>query len=254
MTQVSSSVPRTAAARFWFGWTLVWNAVVTVVLGPLCVVALRIWPSSRTFSGWLRAWARAVFAGCGFRVRAASGIRPEGAVVYVANHQAMLDIPVLALAIPDPFVFVARSELRRLPLVGGIMEHSPCVFIDRKKPGGTEAGMAEAAGRLAEGHSILFFPEGTRSYDGRLGTFYPGAFRLAEHAGVPVLPVAIGGAHRLLNERRRVARPGRVEVRLGTAIAPGGDAEAMAEAARRAIGRMLEAMRPARDLAGTLSG
>lgn len=125
-----SPVPRTAATRLWFAWTLLWYLLATPPLWVLWVVALRLWPTSRTFSGWLAAWARVVLGGCGFRIRGVVAERPCGAVVYVANHQAMLDIPALALAIPAPFV--ARSELRRLPLVGSILSHSLCVFVDRR--------------------------------------------------------------------------------------------------------------------------
>ena len=240
-----SSVPLSAATRLWFGWTLLWNALVLAAMWPAWIAALRLWPSSRTFSGWLAAWARVVLGGCGFRVRGEWTARARGAVVYVANHQAMLDIPALALAVPDPFVFVARSELRRLPLVGSILARSLCVFVDRHAPGGTEAALAEAAGRLAEGHSVLFFPEGSRSYDGRLGAFYPGAFRLAERAGVPVVPVGIGGTHGLLNERQKAARPGRVTIRVGAPIAPGAGAEALMQAAHAATERLLGARQAA---------
>ncbi len=229
------------AARLWLGWTLLWAALVSLVqVGPN-LAALALWPTARTFWRWLRVWSRLVLGGAGIRVRA-EGAAASGPVVYVANHQSMLDIPVLTLAIGAPFVFVARAGLGRVPVVGAILRHSRCVLIDRRAPGGAEAGLAEAAERLAAGEAVLFFPEGTRSYGAGLGAFYPGAFRLAERAGVPVVPVAVDGAWRLVNEHQRTARPGRVRVRVGRPIPsrPGEGAGALAERAHDQVARLLD--------------
>ena len=227
-------------ARLWLGWTLVWAAAVSLVqIGPN-LVALALWPTARTFWRWLRVWSWLVLGGAGIRVDA-RGPAASGPAVYVANHQSMLDIPVLTLAIGAPFVFVARAGLGRLPIVGAVLRHSRCVLVDRSAPAGAEAALDQAADRLAAGEAVLFFPEGTRSYDAGLGPFFPGAFRLAERAGVPVVPVAVDGAWRLVNEQARTARPGRVRVRVGRPIPPGPGAEALAERARSEVGRLLAA-------------
>lgn len=228
------------AARLWLAWTLAWAAAVSLVqIGPN-LVALAVRPTARTFWRWLRVWSRLVLGGAGIRVDA-RGRPAAGPAVYVANHQSMLDIPVLTLAIGAPFVFVARAGLGRLPIVGAVLRHSRCVLVDRQAPGGAEAALDQAAERLADGEAVLFFPEGTRSYDATLGAFYPGAFRLAERAGVPVVPVAVDGAARLVNERERTARPGRVRVRIGAPIAPGPGADALADRARDEVARLLAA-------------
>ncbi len=197
--------------------------VYLLVTPPLWVpwmASLRLWPTARTFWRWFRVWDRVVFTLCGFRLRStregASG-EAVGPAVYVANHQAMLDIPALILAMDAPFVFVARGSLRRVPLVSGILRWSRCVFLDRTARG-TETALDESAERLAAGESVLFFPEGTRSFDGRLKRFYPSAFRLAIRAGVPIVPIALGGTHALLDEKARTARPGLVQVRIGAPI------------------------------------
>ena len=231
---------RPLAARLWLGWTLLWATLVSLVQIVPNLVALALWPTARTFWRWLRVWSRLILGGAGIRVRA-RGAAAIGPVVYVANHQSMLDIPVLTLAIGAPFVFVARAGLGRLPVVGAILRYSRCVLVDRRAPGGAEAALAEAAERLAAGEAVLFFPEGTRSYGADLGAFYPGAFRLAESAGVPVVPVAVDGAWRLINERERTARPGRVHVRIGRPMAPnaGEDAGALAERAHAEVARLL---------------
>ena len=238
MSSVAASRP--VAARLWLAWTLLWSAVVSLVqVGPN-LLALAWWPTARTFWRWLRVWSRLVLGGAGIRVESV-GAPAEGPAVYVANHQSMLDIPVLTLAIGAPFVFVARAGLGQIPIVGAILRHSRCVLVDRRAPGGAEAALVQAAERLAAGESVLFFPEGTRSYGAALGSFYPGAFRLAERVGVPVVPVAVDGAWRLVNESARTARPGRVAVRIGRPISAeaGEGAGALAERAHDEVARLL---------------
>ncbi len=235
-------------ARLWFGWVLAANAAVLLVLWVPAMLDLSRSRTVATFRRWARPWSRATLALAGVRVETTAvpevaGVLADtaGPVVFVANHRAMLDIPVLLVAVRAPFLFVARSALARLPLVGPVLRASVCVFLDRAAPGGSDAALDAAAVRLALGESVLFFPEGTRRYDGTLGPFYAGAFRLARRAGVPVVPVAVGDTHALLDERSRTARPGRVAVRVGAPIPPGGaaDADALAAQARAAVGSLL---------------
>ena len=107
-------------ARLRYVWTLSWCAIVSVVMFPPGAVHYLMRPTAERFWRWMRVWSRVVLGGCGFRVEA-SGTAYEGAAVIVANHEAMLDIPALLLGIDRPFVFVARSELRRLPIVGWVL-------------------------------------------------------------------------------------------------------------------------------------
>lgn len=225
--------------------------VVYVVITPIYwvpwMLALRLWPSAQTFCRWFTVYDWIVFALCGFRVRPsheASGA-DVGPAIYVSNHQAMLDIPALILAVGTPFVFVARGNLRRVPLVAGILRSSGCVFLDRTPRGVTES-MRKCEERLGAGESVLFFPEGTRSFDGRLGSFYPGAFRLALDAGVPVVPVALGGSHRLLDERSRTAHPRVLHTRVGSPIhaLPGESPEALSDRTRGEMLRLLASVAP----------
>ena len=226
--------------RLWFVWALAVHLVVVSVLWVPTMLDLALRPTVRTFRRWARPWSRAALALSGARVER-SGAVPAGPVVYVANHQAMLDVPVLLVAIPAPFLFVARASLARLPLIGAVLRASVCVLLDRSAPGGAQAALDEAAERLALGESVLFFPEGTRRPDARLGPFFPGAFRLARQAGLPVVPVALGDTHALASERLFTARPGTVRVRVGDPISPAGfaDDEALAAAARGAVDRMM---------------
>lgn len=249
MTATADPPRRPPLARLWFGWALAANAAVLLVLWIPTMLDLARSRTVRTFRRWARLWSRLALALIGVRVDTVDGGHveardgvPTAPVVFVSNHRAMLDIPVLLVGVPVPFLFVARSGLARLPLIGPVLRASVCVFLDRRAPGGTEAALDAAADRLALGESVLFFPEGTRRYDGTLGPFYEGAFRLAQRTGAPVVPVAVGDTHALLDERERTAWPGRVAVRVGAPIpsAAAPDAEALAALARESVARMLE--------------
>lgn len=240
--------PRPAlAARLWFGYVLLANAAVLLVLWIPAMLDLTRSRTVATFQRWARPWSQATLALIGIRTETtvapgaaalASGV--DGPVVFVSNHRAMLDIPALLVGLETPFLFVARAGLARLPLIGPVLRASVCVFLDRTQPGGGDAALDEAEARLRLGESVLFFPEGTRRA-GDLGPFYPGAFRLAQRTGVPVVPVALSDTDALISERTHTARPGRVRVCVGAPIsaeaAP--TPEALAEHARAAVAQML---------------
>ncbi|PAP76463.1 lysophospholipid acyltransferase family protein [Rubrivirga marina] len=112
--------------------------------------------------------------------------------VVVSNHQSQADIPVISL-LPWEMKWVAKKELFDLPVMGWLMKLAGDIAVDRKDPQSRSTVLARATRVLRRGTSVMFFPEGTRSRDGRVKGFHDGAFRLAIEAGVPVLPVAIDG-------------------------------------------------------------
>jgi 1-acyl-sn-glycerol-3-phosphate acyltransferase len=112
--------------------------------------------------------------------------------VVVSNHQSQADIPALSL-LPWEMKWVAKKELFDLPVMGWLMRMAGDIPVDRKDPKSRSTVLGRATRVLRHGTSVMFFPEGTRSRDGRVKTFRDGAFRLAIQAGVPVLPVAIDG-------------------------------------------------------------
>ncbi len=233
------------AAHLWFWWALAANALVLLVLWIPAMLDLTRSHTVAALQRWARPWSRATLALVGIRTEttvapasAAFASGAAGPVVFVSNHRAMLDIPVLVVGLETPFLFVARAGLARLPLVGPVLRASVCVFLDRAQPGGGDAALDAAEARLRAGESVLFFPEGTRQA-GALGPFYPGAFRLARRAGVPVVPVALSDTAALLDERTHTARPGCVRVHVGAPIPPDGSPEALAEAARASVAAML---------------
>lgn len=118
---------------------------------------------------------------------------PEGPVLIVSNHQSNFDIMTLLWGIEKPLGFIAKKEMQKMPLLSYWMNAIGCVFIDRGNPREGLKAIAEGIEKLKSGHTLVVFPEGTRSKDGKLGEFKAGSFRLATKSGVPILPVALKG-------------------------------------------------------------
>ncbi|HOT98191.1 MAG TPA: lysophospholipid acyltransferase family protein [bacterium] len=118
---------------------------------------------------------------------------PRRPYVVVANHQSILDIPMLAL-IPMEYKWVAKEPLFRIPVLGWMMRLAGDIPLDRASTRSGIQALKAARTYLDRKCSVFFFPEGTRSEDRRVYDFNEGAFFLAVKAQVPVLPMAIEGA------------------------------------------------------------
>lgn len=179
-----------------------------------------------------------MFAGMGLRVHPIlrTQLEPDQAYVFATNHQVALDIPAAGLAIPNPFGWVAKAELARTPVLGHAIRASPSVFLDRSTPRRTAESLREAGARIRSGLSVIIFPEGARSYEQALQPFKRGAFMLAVEAGVPVVPVTILNAYRHFDEKRKLARPGTIEIAVGEPVS-------MEDVTRKEIPEIMERVR-----------
>lgn len=168
-----------------------------------------------------RYWGRIItrLSGVTVTMRGLDRLEKGRPYIFAANHQSQFDIFVLQGYLDFDFRWLAKLELFQIPLFGPAMRLAGYIPVDRSHSRKAIQSLDEAAGRIADGTSVIIFPEGTRSTDGRLQPFKAGAMVLAIKAGVPVVPVAILGTHRVLPKGRLLARPGRVEIRVGEPIA-----------------------------------
>ena len=122
---------------------------------------------------------------------------PRHPYVVVGNHFSQADPPIIA-RVPWEMKWVAKKELFDLPFAGWLLRLSGDISVDRTNKKSRAQVLTTASDYLAKKCSVMFFPEGTRSRDGRVQRFSDGAFRLAIEAGVPVLPIANDGTHEAL--------------------------------------------------------
>lgn len=158
-------------------------------------------------------WARYVIEQCPAEVEVIGQekLPKDEAVVFIANHQGAMDIPVMLGYIDKPLTFVAKIELAKIPLLSDWMRMLQCTFMDRKSPRASVKAIHDAADGVKLGYSQMIFPEGTRSRGGPHHEFKPGSFKLAFMAEATIVPVTIDGTWRLMEEKGDI-RKGKVTV------------------------------------------
>lgn len=170
---------------------------------------------------------------------------PTGTCLFVANHASNTDPPAIAGVIPRRVAILLKKSLLSIPIVGPAFRMGDFIPVDREHAEKALDSINVAVQRAKGGLSFLAFPEGTRSRDGRLQPFKHGVFRMAIQAGIPIVPVACAGAHKILPRDAFCIRPGEVVVRFCPPI----DASAFqvsekGELARRVHAAIAEALPP----------
>ncbi len=205
------------------GWiVLVYAAVAMVVifLGSLPVMlltrsgALPIWFGRKVWGPW-GLW----LAGARTRVEPLPGL-PDGPLIFASNHESALDIWVVFKVLPRSFRFVAKAELFRIPVFGAYMRLGEHIPVDRGNHARAVQSLRRAGEAVRSGISLVVFPEGTRSKDGRILPFKKGPFVVAMEAGVPVVPVAISGSGRVTPKNAVAVVPGTIRVAIGEPVDP----------------------------------
>jgi 1-acyl-sn-glycerol-3-phosphate acyltransferase len=136
----------------------------------------------------------------------------------MANHASLLDIPALFAQLPYQFHIMAKKELFYTPFLGWYLRAAGHFAIDRSDPRKTARSIRRVVLALRKGRSLAVFPEGTRSADGSLKEFKPGAFKIALRARALIVPVTIRGAHTVLPKGSLTPRFGRIDVLIGEPI------------------------------------
>lgn len=192
----------------------------TLLLSILAVLVSWIPPRGNAMIFVARVWSYCLLAAAGVRldVEVDPAVEPGTGYVFLANHQSYFDIPALLATLPGTVRFAAKRSLFKIPIFGWALAAGGFIPVDRKDKSRAVEVHAAAGARLRAGISVLFFPEGTRSHDGGLGTFYRGGFLVAQKCGAPIVPVGISGSRQVLPRRRWSVQPGRIRVRLGAPV------------------------------------
>ena len=206
--------------RTLLSFIMVW--VSTVPLATLAVIArfLGLHQGEHGVAQWcMRTWARSLCAAAGARVVVHNPeriLRGRGAV-YASNHVSWYDVFAIASVLPR-YTFIAKSELRKIPIFGIGAESAGVVFLARENRKSAFESYQGAAAEVARGQSVVVFPEGTRGHEYALRPFKKGPFVLAIAAKAPVVPVLVYGAREVMGKGSFHVRSGTVHVHFLEAV------------------------------------
>jgi 1-acyl-sn-glycerol-3-phosphate acyltransferase len=199
-----------AAIALWFA---------TIFLAPIAVIASLLGfhdERGGAVQQWcMRTWARSLCMAAGVKVvlHGAEHISDGVGTVYASNHVSWFDIFAIASVLPR-YTFVAKDELRRIPIFGWGAEGAGVVFLSRENRKSAFAAYETVATKIAQGLNVVVCPEGTRGDDYGLRSFKKGPFVLAIAAGAPVVPVVVHGAREVMPKGSFRVRAGTVHVHL----------------------------------------
>jgi 1-acyl-sn-glycerol-3-phosphate acyltransferase len=216
-------------------------SVYTIVLGTASLLSTLFNRGGDAGHRCARTWAWLILKTTGVRVLVAGleHVDPSRSYVVAANHQSIYDIPILFTVLPLQLRIVAKDSLGRIPFLGWHLQRTGHLLIDRKHPG---AGILKRMAALVRAaRSLIVFPEGTRSADGRVGRFKGGIFLLAIDSSLPVLPISVARSRFVMAKGRLMVCPEEVAVTVHAPMATTGisreQAREFAEQVREVVRR-----------------
>jgi 1-acyl-sn-glycerol-3-phosphate acyltransferase len=215
--------------------------VYTIVLGTISILSTVVDRSGDIGHRCARAWSWLILktTGVQVRVQGAELLDPSRSYVLASNHQSIYDIPILFASLPLQLRIVAKASLGSFPFLGWHLRRTGHLLVDRRSPG---ADILQKMRRLVrEAHSLIVFPEGTRSIDGRVARFKKGSFLVAIDAGLPIVPVSVAGSRHVMRKGRLMVCPADVRVTVHDPIPTSGvardDVLGLAARVREAVRR-----------------
>ncbi len=216
----------------------------TVVLGAISVLSILFDRRGFFAHGCARAWSHLILKTTGVHVDATGleALTPGKTYIFVSNHQSIYDIPIVFDTLPYQVRIIAKKSLGAFPFIGWHLQRTGHLLVDRRNPD-RNAIFSQWKALVTKGLSLIVFPEGTRSIDGRLGPFKAGGFLLAIQAGLPIVPVAISGSRHVMLKNRLMVQPGKVSVVVRPPIETAGAYEPTVEGAKRLAEHVREQVR-----------
>ena len=202
-------------------YIIVWVVLTTIFWGIIAIIISFFTRTGNPVHNIARIWAKGILFASQIKVnvKGLKNIDPSRSYVYMSNHQSNFDIPVLLAHLPVQFRWLAKAELFKIPLFGRAMRGAGYVEIDRFNQESAFRSIAEAAGKIKNGVSVMIFPEGTRSRDGRIRPFKKGGFILAVDAGVPIVPIILQGTWDIMEKSSLRIKTGEVVLNIEKPIA-----------------------------------
>ncbi len=132
--------------------------------------------------------------------------------LFVSNHQGNFDTAVLMAYLDKPKGFIAKKSVEKIFLLTVWMKHMKSLFLDRENPKLAAKVLIDGIKILKSGHSLVIFPEGTRSRSSTIGEFKSGAFKIATKSKVPIVPITLDGSYRIMEDGNNIIKPSTVKL------------------------------------------
>ena len=175
----------------WKIWFYIMMGIPIIIMFPFLMVSILKEKWYPYFFVMARIWAKCILFGSGFyyKIEREEIIKPHQSYMFVANHTSMTDIMMMLAVVKNPFVFVGKKELSKIPLFGFFYKRT-CILVDRNSSKSRLEVFDRAQKRLNQGLSICIFPEGGVPNESvLLDEFKDGAFRLAIEHQIPIVPI-----------------------------------------------------------------
>lgn len=205
------------AILIWRIWFYGWMIGTIIVAFPALIIVTAKESGYPYFFKIARAWAKTILFVMGFRVKIETEQQIDSSKSYMfcANHTSMVDILLMLSVVKNPFVFVGKAELSKLPIFGFFYKRT-CILVDRDNPESRKAVFAEAERRLHLGLSVCIFPEGKVPDDESivLDQFKNGAFILALEHQIPIVPMTFYDCKKRLSYTFFSGSPGKMRAKI----------------------------------------
>jgi len=189
--------------------------LVTTILTALTVIVGCMLGGEKFFSfypGMIWSKISCYLAFCPVKVRGKENLKKRQSVVFVANHQGAFDVFLMYGFLGVPIKWMMKKGLAKIPLVGAACRAAGFIFVDNSTPRTAQRSIAEAEQQLKKGDSLVVFPEGSRSPDGKMHRFLKGAFRVALDLNLPIVPITLNGPYHVMPIGSKIIRPHRMEM------------------------------------------
>ena len=184
---------------------------VSMLVFPLypILLFLRLRKAAYTFSFFIKTlWGKSLLfiAGVKVTVIGEEHVPETDSVCFVSNHQGMADILVITAYTPKVVGFIAKKELKKMPIINLWMVINHCIFIDRRNIRQAARAINKGADYIRRGYPLVLFPEGTRSRGPAMGRFKRGSIKLALKSNGVIVPVTVNGTYKLFEEHNRIRK------------------------------------------------
>ena len=203
-------------------WIIFNAAVWTSIFGLLGIFA-SLFESNKgkTLGHCARLWGKFIlfFTGVRYSVCGLENLDPKGSYIFACNHASGYDVPLAFAGLPYWLISIAKIELKSVFILGWVMKTAGHIFVDRKRSENAISALEKSKVSLRNNpKSILLFPEGTRTMDGKLGLFKRGGLMLSVDTGIPIVPVGLIGTFGMLKKGTWSFKNQPLKIRIGTPI------------------------------------